>query len=114
MRLVDIVLVVAYLLVLAPVAWLLVRDAMRVRGGGPVPPPARFDAEQIAALWTGDDEHMVVTALTPLRWSGVLHADEQGQLNVSGTALAGASDLTRAVHTAIGQGGADHPGAGAA
>jgi len=102
--LVDAVIVVAYLLATTPVAVLLVRDLMRVRGQVPARPPEALDAEQIAALSTGEDDHIVVTALAPLRFGGVLSCDEDGRLTVTGTALAGASELTRAVHAAIDRG----------
>ena len=104
MRLVDVVTVVAYLLAITPVVVLLVRDLMRVRGQVPARPPTALDPEQIAALSTGEDDHVVVTALAPLRFGGVLSSDEDGRLTVTGTALAGANELTRAVHAAIDQG----------
>ena len=105
MALVDVVIVAAYLLAAAPVAVVLFHDLRRVRGQVPARPPAELDPEQIAALWTGDDDHVVVTALTPLRCSGVLDADDEGRLTVTGTALAGAGDTTRAVHATIERGG---------
>jgi uncharacterized protein (TIGR04222 family) len=101
MWLVDVVILVVSLLAVTPVAVLLVRDLVRVRGQVPARPPEALEPEQIAALNTGDDDHVVLTALAPLRFGGVLDADEDGRLAVTGTALAGASELTRAVHAAI-------------
>jgi uncharacterized protein (TIGR04222 family) len=97
----DVAVLAAYALVAVAAAILLVRDMRRTSHAAQARPPAVLEPEEVAALWGGDDDHMIATALTSLRFSRLLEADADGRLSVTGAPRASTSDLARTAHAAI-------------